>query len=469
MPRRLPYVIAACQKTAIQLLMSSKIDPALRALAVATRIGFSATASRGTGLSKDVKTASPDVMSGLTNIQWYMYHQRNVAFFAAFSTRTLTKTDLAEVAHHLVDHAPQLADGFRAHGDQSPLATELVEQVTCVDRVGHFEGLSDRWISEPSDINDRSDLPMFRIRVATRSGGADGEGRASFVLVQVSHALVEGADSALLSRSRTTSRERPLALPISKSGSRQTGVKQRSGLAKTFGTLLGGPAAFGHLLGANLINLRPGPYGYASLVGDRAAISKYAKSQGLRQRPLLFALGLIGLFGQDALSAKKRVTTTYSAIDASGDARSGGFMHMRMLFAAFPTAPDLTTLARSIDDILSRQEGRSAGFNDALNAAALGAHRWLYQRVPGFYNSNVFGFMPYDAVLGLLPPHRLDGPLTSHLMEPVYAGAALDGSNACVIVPGRSKISFNFYAQSAQLRFVDQASVALQQLSRPAG
>ena len=33
-------------------------------------------------------------------------------------------------------------------------------------------------------------------------------------------------------------------------------------------------------------------------------------------------------------------------------------------------------------------------------------------------------------MLGLIPPHRLGGRLTAGLIEPVYAGAALEGANA---------------------------------------
>jgi len=37
--------------------------------------------------------------------------------------------------------------------------------------------------------------------------------------------------------------------------------------------------------------------------------------------------------------------------------------------------------------------------------------------------------------------------MTRDLIEPVYAGAALEGANACVIVPNRRQVSFNFYIQ----------------------
>jgi hypothetical protein len=57
--------------------------------------------------------------------------------------------------------------------------------------------------------------------------------------------------------------------------------------------------------------------------------------------------------------------------------------------------------------------------------------------LPWAYAPRVFGFMPYDIVIGLGPPHQPGGALTSGLLEPVYAGAATPGADACIIVPGR--------------------------------
>lgn len=402
-------------------------------------------------------------LDSLSNMQWYMYQQRNIAFFGAFSGRELSAADLKTTARTLVELAPQLMLGFEAYCGNGVASDDLLSRVSKVEEVSEFEGFPDVWINQPCDINDRTDLPMFRIRAAVRQGGADGRGRASFVLVQVSHALVEGADSALLSRSRNTSRSEALGLPMA-SAARQASQRNKSGGAAALaGSLLGGPAALGHLLAARLMDLRPGPYGYASFVTDRKQLSSIAKRLRVRQRSLLFALGLTGLFGTKALANKKSVSTTYSSIDAGGEAQQGGFMHMRMLFASFASASDPATLARLIDTQLIISESRSTGFNDALNDAALSAHRWMHRRWPTLYAQSVFCFMPYEAVLGLIPPHRLQGVLTEHLQEPVFAGAALDGANACVIVPGRNVTSFNFYAQIGQLNHVNELDVFLRQ------
>ena len=53
------------------------------------------------------------------------------------------------------------------------------------------------------DIFARDDLPLFRVQAAVRQGGPDAQGRASIIQVRSSHALLEGSDSALLTRSQS--------------------------------------------------------------------------------------------------------------------------------------------------------------------------------------------------------------------------------------------------------------------------
>ena len=74
-------------------------------------------------------------------------------------------------------------------------------------------------------------------------------------------------------------------------------------------------------------------------------------------------------------------------------------------------------------------------------------HRGLSRLIPFAYRPQLFGFLPYDIVIGLIPPHRLAGTLTEGLMEPVWCGATTPGANACVIVPGRERVTFNFYIE----------------------
>lgn len=401
-----------------------------------------------------------DVTAGFTNMQWYMYQQHNVAFFAAFSQQALTHASLVDTARNLIELTPQL---LPAHRPGEPVSDSELDPLLQLSEVDEFDGFPDRFLDAGKEIYQRPDLPLFRIKAAVRRGGADRLGRAAFVLVQVSHALVEGADSALLSRSRSAAHTESLALPIGQGRTRPTSAP--TGFGGFAGWLLGGPAALGHLLAASFYEFRPGPFGFATHSCERLRIVVLARQFGVRQRALLFALGLTGLFGRETLAKKRKITTTYSTIDSGGESTSGGFMRMRMLFAAFPSSGDLAAQARQIDKELSQSEGHESGFNQALNLSALNTHRRLYRRFPFAYRQQVFNFMPYDAVLGLIPPHRLQGALTRELLEPVYAGAALDGANACVLVPGRTRISFNFYAETRLHPHIAEMAALLESLS----
>ena len=48
-----------------------------------------------------------------------------------------------------------------------------------------------------------------------------------------------------------------------------------------------------------------------------------------------------------------------------------------------------------------------------MNAEGIRLHRSLSRVVPFAYTPKLFQFMPYDIVLGLIPPHRLGGGLTA--------------------------------------------------------
>jgi hypothetical protein len=382
--------------------------------------------------------STPDVTAGFTDMQWYMYRQRNVAFFAAFTSQAFSPDDLLVAARALLDFAPQLGAGF----DEIP--DELLRTLIGIERVESLDGLPDNWIDRGDAIFDEPGRPLFRLRYAALDR-PDGQGRTGFLLVQVSHALVEGADSALLSRSQSALHPavrsaQPIPLHARLAGN-------------VFGAVLAGL----HLLAGNLVNLRPGPFRYRSRAYPRTLFSSLAREHGVRQRALFFALAMATLFDQD----KRRITSTYSVIDDRGGAGRDAYMRMRMRFAAFDNWPDFPTFLRAVDARLTESEGRDTGFNDAMNAQGIHIHRKLSRLLPFAYTPRLFQFMPYDVVIGLIPPHRLGGPLTRNLLEPVYAGAALEGANACVIVPGREQVSFNFYIEEKLLPRVSRLDALL--------
>jgi len=395
--------------------------------------------------------ATPDPTAGFTDMQWYMYRQRNVAFFAAYTARAFSDADLLAAARSLVDLAPQLRLGYTGAAADRPIPDDVLRRLTYKESVATLDGFPERWVDRGDAVLSDPGLPLFRIRYA-EAATPTAEGRAGFILVQVSHALVEGADSALLSRSQSAQH------PTSRS------TRETAPLVKAAATGLGAVLASLHLLAGNFVTVRPGPFGYVSRAYPRALFSQLARDWGVRQRALFYALALHTLFESGTPAGKRQISSTYSSIDEGGGADRDAFMRMRMRFAVFHNAPDFPTFVRALDARLTEAEAKESGFNAELNAEGIRLHRKLSRVLPGAYTPKMFQFMPYDAVLGLIPPHRLGGKLTAGLIEPVFAGAALEGANACVIVPNRQFVTFNFYIQQKLLPSVSRLDAILRTL-----
>jgi hypothetical protein len=386
-----------------------------------------------------------DPTANFTDMQWYMYRQRNVAFFAAFTSRILSADDLLAAARGLLDLAPQLTTGFVTSGS---ISDEMLRQLIYRESVATLDGFPERWIDRGDDVLADPALPLFRIRYAA-ADTPSADGRAGFILVQVSHALVEGADSALLARSQSA------AHPVARS------ERNAAPFVRAAATGLGAVLASLHLLAGNLVTVRSGPFRYISRAYPRLLFSHLARQHGVRQRALFFALVMHTLFDAGTTNGKRKITSTYSVIDDGGGADRDAYMRMRMRFAAFANRDNFGDYVRAVDAQLTEAESKESGFNDAMNAEGIRLHRSLSRIVPFAYTPKLFQFMPYDIVVGLIPPHRLGGGLTRDLLEPVYAGAALEGANACVVVPNRRQVSFNFYIEEKLLPRVTYLDAAL--------
>lgn len=389
-----------------------------------------------------------DPTSGFTDMQWYMHRQRNVAFFAAFTDHAFSDEELLAVTRGLLALAPQLGTGFVGGSAAAPIPDTVLRCLIYRESVSSLEGFPERWLERGDAVFSDPAMPLFRIRHAALDRTTI-EGPRGFLLVQVAHALVEGADSALLSRSQSAAH--PLTV----------GARRPSPLVKAAATGLGAVLTVVHLLAGNLVTVHPGPFGFATRAYPRLLFSRLARDFGVRQRALFFALVMHTLFNAGTATGNGKITSTYSVIDDGGGPGRDTYMRMRMRFARFANAPTLPDFVRAVDRRLLQSEGRESGFNDEMNARAIRLHRTLSHLLPFAYTPKLFQFMPYDVVLGLIPPHRLGGGLTAGLIEPVYAGAALEGANACVIVPGRRQVSFNFYIQQRLLPCVARLDAVL--------
>lgn len=389
---------------------------------------------------KDIRPGRPgrgfDPTAHFTDLQWYLFHQRNIVYFAAFSTRDCNAPAVLTLARRLVGMLPHLGEAYRGAKPGTPPGDEVLQRIARVETVDGFAGFPDCWLDDGMAALGDPDLPFLRIRVGRLAGGPDAQGRRSFLLVQTSHALAEGTDSSRLTRSRAA------AHPVSVSAQRTPAP------IRVAARVVAGLAVPMHLLVSRFWTPHPGPVRIATRAYPRALFARLARGLGVRQRVLFMALVAHVTVGT---GHGRRVSSTYSTLDDGGGANRDGFMRMRMLFASFRTQRDFGAFARALDARLARVEAAESGFNAEMNAAAVGFHRRLAHWFPLLYSPEVFAFMPYDFVFALIPPHRLGGALTEGLIEPVYCGATMPGVNGCVVVPGRTMVTFNFYLEERLL------------------
>lgn len=371
--------------------------------------------------------------AGLTDMQWYMYHQHNVAFFAAFSAVDLDREETLFLLRKLVASAPHFV---RFHRGAREVSDDALSRIVSVETVPDFAGFPECWLDEGDAVFSDPDLPLFRVRVA-RLAEPDAEGRRSFLLVQLSHVLAEGTDSSLLSRSRSAAHTEVRA------------EKKVPGWIVAAARAFAYVAAPGHLFVSRFSTPHPGKIVAATRVIERGAVAAAARAHGVRQRTLLLGLTAHVISGAGTPDGKRKISSTYSVVDHAGGEHRDSFMRMRMRFAMFENRENFPEFLRALDERLTRAEGAESGFNAEMNAAAIRLHRRLARRMPGLYGPKVFAFMPYDLVFALIPPHRLTGPLSQGLMEPIWAGAVMQGINGCVAVPGRRFVTLNFYLEES--------------------
>jgi len=377
-----------------------------------------------------------------SDLQWYMYRQRNVVFYAAFAGQPINADELATMAVGLMDRAPQLAGNISAGENPAKIDPATLARIVRIKTCAGFDGLPEAALGDGFEVFDDPDLPMFRITCLNREGGPDGKGRAACVLIRVSHALVEGADSARLTHSRTV---RQHAAPTG-----DDTAAPAPWIRRAIGQALAHLAVPLHLLVAVLRPPDSRRFVFETLVLDRKTVGEVARSIGVSQRAVLFALVFAALFDLDGPKGKKRMTSLYSVLDRRPRLTRDSFIRMRMLQTGFGRANGLEALIRSVNATLVDAEKADSGLQQEISAASVALHRRLEKLLPGLYSEKIFSFIPFDMVVGLIPPHRLGGVLTERLLEPVYCGTTTPGLVSCVIVPNRRTFAFGLYIDAGR-------------------
>jgi hypothetical protein len=387
-----------------------------------------------------------DPQALFTDFQWFLYEGKDTVFFTAFSSIPHDKDSIGNVVAEMVSLAPQLTHGFVGASPGQPFPKHLLDAITSVEEVDSFEGYPDKWLGKSDDIFEHKELPLFRVMVANLKGGPDEEGRASIMQVRSSHALLEGSDSALLTRSQSASHgvmsDQTNKVPL---GAR-LGAKLR-GWAMTWTFLILG----------NLLAAEEKPWGFKTLAIKRHRLRVLANRLGVRQRSLFFALVTQALNGDEKNMDKKMIGAAYTMLDPKRNSADDSFFRVRALEAKFKVLDDFVQYARVVDETVDKIEQKDITSFQVMILSMFQTLRRIKRFTRILPNKRFWRFTGgNDIVLTLVPPHRTYGPMTHGMMEPIYCGAWHSAANICTFCPGREYITFNFSMETRHIANVDK-------------
>lgn len=391
-----------------------------------------------------------------TDFQWFLYEARDTVFFTAFSRNAFDKDSICNVVAEMVSLAPQLTHGYVGARPGQPFPRHLLDAITSVEYVDEFDGYPDKWISKSTDIFDRDDLPLFRVNALVRRGGPDAEGRASLIQVRSSHSLLEGSDSALLTRSQSAAH-----------GMMSDKTKKVPLLSRIKGFFGAQSMTWTYIILANLFAVKEKPWGFRTLAIKRHRLRQLANKLGVRQRSLYFALVTHALNGdgEERHMHKKIIGAAYTMLDTNRNAVDDDFFRVRALMAKFKVLDDFVEYVRLVDDTVAKIEQKDITKFQVMMLSMFSTLRTLnrfWKRLPGkrFWRFNGGAHI----VLTLVPPHRTYGPMTHGLMEPIYCGAWHPAANICTFCPGREYITLNFSMEQRLLPQVDNITALLEKI-----
>jgi hypothetical protein len=382
---------------------------------------------------EDLKT---DPLTLFTDFQWFLYQGRDTVFFTAFTHRSYERDDLRAMVREMVRLAPQLTHGFAGANPGLPLSDAQIDAVISVADVDTLDGLPDSWIGTSADVFDVPGVPMFRLMAANLSTGPDGQGRAGALQVRAAHCLLEGSDSALLTRSQ------PAGHGLLKNQQNKVGLLHRIGGMLGAFSMTSIHLFFAHLLSPPEKKLHP-----RTLAISRRRLRDLALKLGVRQRALYFALVGYALNGPgpNKVLSDKAISAAYTMIGGLRNDADDDFFRVRTLEAKFAYSEDFVTFVEGVDRTVAKIEERDVSKLQMAILAMFGMHRKLHKFAPWIHGPRFWRFSgSMHMVLTLVPPHRINGALTQGMVEPIYCGAFHPSVNICTFCPGREYVTFNF-------------------------
>ena len=413
-----------------------------------------ATAADAQIWARAATIAERDPQALFSDFQWFLFKAKDTVFFTAFTDVAYSRERLLEVVAHMVGLAPQLTFGFVGSRPGQPIPKAMLNEIVSLSEVESFDGFPDRWMSNSQDLFERDDLPLFRVSVANRKGGPDAEGRAAIVMVRGSHAVLEGSDSALLTRSLSA------AHGILADSSNAVATKTRFS-----GTIQGYFGALLYLLFGYLLAKPEKPYAFKSLAIKRHRLRAAANRLGIGQRSLLFALVMFAVngSGENKRISKKALRTAYTLLTDGRTDAEDEFMRLHAKMTNFKVSDDFVTFARDVHDELMTCDAKDNSKMQVAMRATFAAIRGLNRLVPAIPSKRFWRFNGgIHLGLTLIPPHRTYGELTANVMEPIYCGAWHPNTNACTYVPARDYVTLTFSMETGHIANVDKVMALLE-------
>ena len=417
---------------------------------------FAGQSSEALELARAAVSRDPQAL--FTNFQWFLYAGHDTVFFTAFSTSTYDRDGLTNLVAEMVALAPQLTHGYLGAQPGQPFPKQVLDAITSVELVDELDGYPDQWLSKSTDIFAHDDLPLFRVMAAVRRDGPDAAGRASVIQIRSSHALLEGSDSALLTRSQQAGH-----------GIQSNHANKLPWGARFKSAFRGGMMACIYIIMANLLAPAEKPWGFKTLALKRHRLRLLANKLGVRQRSLLFALVTHALNGEGAEKhmSKKVIGAAYTMLDTKRNDADDNFFRVRALEAKFTVIEDFVDYVRAVDDTVAQIEQKDiTKFQVTINTM-FKALRGLNKVLPFLPGKRFWRFNGgMHVVLTLVPPHRTYGPMTHGLIEPLYCGAWHSATNICTFCPGRDYVTLNFSMEQRHIANVDKVLALLDEVER---
>lgn len=399
-------------------------------------------------LDHAVTRAGGDPLAMMSNTQWFLYKARDTAFYTAYTKSAIDKPRLNEVVEGMIKLAPQLIYYFDGATPGEPPTPELLDSITEIVEVDDFDGYPDIVLDRGLDLYERKGRPLFRVTAYVRRNGPDAAGRASMVYVQASHALLEGADSASLTRSQSAAH----------------GIMRqvdKPGLLARIGATLGAVLITALVFVATHVGKRSSKViGFKTVAISRPRLKKLASLFDVRQRSLYFALityAMNGAGGEKAFSSKK-IRSAYTLLDTgAATVQADDFFRARAVMANFPWDEDFETYLRGIDVAVGKAEEKDTSRLLRIVGNVIAFQRRLERIVPAMFGPRMWEFaMGNHITMTMVPPHHAAGALGREIVEPIHCGVWHTITNICTLTPGRRFLTLNFAIDDKLLPNVDR-------------